>query len=226
MFFLRTATKLGTLNMFRDLTAARLSADARFQDTGLERSVALAKDIDWFKHTYGLDAPQVEEDGPGQTYARWAPDACGALSYVRAGPVCSRERWLVASDQGLCTVQAPARPCSQRPACVHLPLLQYLLRAFSGRPNDRQEGVQHVPGRCTAQLLPMGRRAIRPAGQGTLCSLCVLMLKPQCLSALHSAGADPLPLHSRSRTNSMTLQTHGPMNRRRIASTRPQNRLT
>ena len=53
-------------------TRRSVLVDARFQDTGLERSAALAKDIDWFDHTYGLKAPQVAEDGPGQTYARQA----------------------------------------------------------------------------------------------------------------------------------------------------------
>jgi len=43
---------------------------AKFQNTGLERSQPLAADVAWFKETYGLTAPQPEEDGPGQTYSR------------------------------------------------------------------------------------------------------------------------------------------------------------
>eukprot|EP00775_Hariotina_reticulata_P008943 gene8943-9120_t len=43
---------------------------AKFQDTGLERSPALAADIAWFREQYGLSAPELKEDGPGRTYAR------------------------------------------------------------------------------------------------------------------------------------------------------------
>ncbi len=43
------------------------SADAAFQNTGLERSKALAEDIAWFKQTYGLDPPALKEDGPGRS---------------------------------------------------------------------------------------------------------------------------------------------------------------
>ena len=71
------ATMLGSIGYSSRLARSKQSescnplfADARFQDTGLERSAALAKDIDWFKQTYGLEAPEAEEDGPGQTYAR------------------------------------------------------------------------------------------------------------------------------------------------------------
>lgn len=43
---------------------------AAFQNTGLERAQALAKDLEWFKATYGIDAPAVQEDGPGRSYAK------------------------------------------------------------------------------------------------------------------------------------------------------------
>jgi heme oxygenase len=42
----------------------------RFQDTGIERSAALAKDIQWFQDTYGLEPPPITEDGPGSEYSR------------------------------------------------------------------------------------------------------------------------------------------------------------
>jgi hypothetical protein len=42
-----------------------MPTDARFKSTGLERAQALAADLAWFKETYGLDAPALEEDGPG-----------------------------------------------------------------------------------------------------------------------------------------------------------------
>ncbi|KAK9828681.1 hypothetical protein WJX72_001504 [[Myrmecia] bisecta] len=43
---------------------------ARFQNTGLERAAALAKDIAWFQSEFGLSPPELQEDGPGRTYAR------------------------------------------------------------------------------------------------------------------------------------------------------------
>jgi len=42
---------------------------ARFTKTGLERSKALVEDIKWFEETYTLQAPPVQPDGPGATYA-------------------------------------------------------------------------------------------------------------------------------------------------------------
>lgn len=45
-------------------------ADRRFQDTGIERSAALGKDIQWFSDTYGLQPPAITEDGPGSEYSR------------------------------------------------------------------------------------------------------------------------------------------------------------
>jgi hypothetical protein len=41
------------------------------QATGLERSQVLVKDLAWFKETYGLDAPELKEDGPGMTYSKY-----------------------------------------------------------------------------------------------------------------------------------------------------------
>lgn len=45
-------------------------ADARFRDTGLERTKALTKDIEWFKEQYGLEPQPLREDGPGAEYSR------------------------------------------------------------------------------------------------------------------------------------------------------------
>ncbi len=47
-----------------------LPTDAQFQNTGLERSAALAADLQWFESTYGIKAPTPQEDGPGRTYVR------------------------------------------------------------------------------------------------------------------------------------------------------------
>ena len=49
----------------------RVAADARFQNTGLERSEPLQQDIKWMQEKYSLPAPQIKEDGPGQTYAKY-----------------------------------------------------------------------------------------------------------------------------------------------------------
>lgn len=43
---------------------------ARFQSTGLERSAALAQDIEWMASQYGMAVPEVQADGPGSTYAK------------------------------------------------------------------------------------------------------------------------------------------------------------
>lgn len=43
---------------------------AVLENTGLERSAALDKDIAWFKEAYGLQPPEVKEEGPGKTYSR------------------------------------------------------------------------------------------------------------------------------------------------------------
>mmetsp|Transcript_13341 Transcript_13341/g.32593 ORF Transcript_13341/g.32593 Transcript_13341/m.32593 type:complete len:273 (-) Transcript_13341:586-1404(-) len=42
---------------------------AAFRGTGLERSAALAKDLAWFKATYGIEPPKPATDGPGAQYA-------------------------------------------------------------------------------------------------------------------------------------------------------------
>eukprot|EP00746_Dinoflagellata_sp_MGD_P163309 gnl/MRDRNA2_/MRDRNA2_91274_c0_seq1.p1 gnl/MRDRNA2_/MRDRNA2_91274_c0~~gnl/MRDRNA2_/MRDRNA2_91274_c0_seq1.p1 ORF type:complete len:367 (-),score=64.37 gnl/MRDRNA2_/MRDRNA2_91274_c0_seq1:86-1186(-) len=42
---------------------------ANFQNTGLERSAALEKDIDTLTKEYGLQVPIPDADGPGRTYA-------------------------------------------------------------------------------------------------------------------------------------------------------------
>eukprot|EP00882_Tetradesmus_deserticola_P021255 GHRQ01023009.1.p1 GENE.GHRQ01023009.1~~GHRQ01023009.1.p1 ORF type:complete len:189 (+),score=66.29 GHRQ01023009.1:189-755(+) len=44
-------------------------ADAKFQNTGLERTAALREDIQWMQQAHNLPAPVVEEDGPGKLYA-------------------------------------------------------------------------------------------------------------------------------------------------------------
>jgi heme oxygenase len=43
-----------------------------FVDTGLERAEGLAKDIEWFCQTYGMEAPVA--DGPGAEYASFLRD--------------------------------------------------------------------------------------------------------------------------------------------------------
>ena len=45
-------------------------ADARFQNTGLERSAGLADDIAWMQQEYDLAPAQPSEDGPGKVYSR------------------------------------------------------------------------------------------------------------------------------------------------------------
>ena len=45
------------------------SADARFQNTGLERSGALAEDIAWMQQEYSLEPLEILEDGPGRAYS-------------------------------------------------------------------------------------------------------------------------------------------------------------
>merc|ERR1712046_3587 len=40
-----------------------------FQETGLERSAALAKDIEWMATTYGLEIPAPTETSPGVEYS-------------------------------------------------------------------------------------------------------------------------------------------------------------
>ena len=42
---------------------------AAFRDTGLERSEALEKDVQWFEEKYGLVPPAPSDDGPGARYA-------------------------------------------------------------------------------------------------------------------------------------------------------------
>ena len=46
------------------------AADARFQNTGLERSAALAEDIAWMQQEYALPAIGPADDGPGLGYSR------------------------------------------------------------------------------------------------------------------------------------------------------------
>lgn len=43
-----------------------LLADANFQNTGLERSAALASDLEYMQQQHKLPAPVIKEDGPGQ----------------------------------------------------------------------------------------------------------------------------------------------------------------
>jgi hypothetical protein len=44
--------------------------DAKFQDTGLERSAALAADLAYMQQQHKLPPPEIKEDGPGMTYAK------------------------------------------------------------------------------------------------------------------------------------------------------------
>lgn len=43
---------------------------AKFQDTGLERSAALASDLAYMQQQHKLPPPEIKEDGPGMTYAK------------------------------------------------------------------------------------------------------------------------------------------------------------
>ena len=47
-----------------------LGADARFQNTGLERSGPLDQDIQDLTQQYSLQKPDVSADGPGASYAK------------------------------------------------------------------------------------------------------------------------------------------------------------
>ena len=47
-----------------------LGADARFQNTGLERSGPLDQDIQDLTQQYSLQKPDVSVDGPGASYAK------------------------------------------------------------------------------------------------------------------------------------------------------------
>jgi hypothetical protein len=50
--------------------AAAARTDAKFQDTGLERSAALASDLAYMQQQHKLPPPEIKEDGPGMTYAK------------------------------------------------------------------------------------------------------------------------------------------------------------
>lgn len=43
---------------------------ARFRNTGLERSQALTKDLQWFKTQYGLEPKPLTDDSPGCVYSQ------------------------------------------------------------------------------------------------------------------------------------------------------------
>ena len=46
------------------------TADARFQNTGLERAERVATDIDDLAAEYSLQKPEPAADGPGNNYAK------------------------------------------------------------------------------------------------------------------------------------------------------------
>ena len=54
------------------------AADARFQNTGLERSAALSEDITWMQQEYGLSNVELSDDGPGRAYSRCHADLSSA----------------------------------------------------------------------------------------------------------------------------------------------------
>ena len=58
-----------------DVGCLGAGADARFQNTGLERSAGLSEDIAWMQQEYSLAPVQLSEDGPGRAYSR----CCGNL---------------------------------------------------------------------------------------------------------------------------------------------------
>jgi len=45
-----------------------------FQNTGLERSAALAADIAWFKEAYGMEPAELSAEGPGSEYVKLLKD--------------------------------------------------------------------------------------------------------------------------------------------------------
>ena len=47
-----------------------LPADARFQNTGLERAGPVSTDIDNLAAEYSLQKPEPATDGPGNNYAK------------------------------------------------------------------------------------------------------------------------------------------------------------
>ena len=56
-------------------------ADARFQNTGLERAGPVATDIDNLAAEYSLQKPEPAADGPGNNYAKYgtASSICVSL---------------------------------------------------------------------------------------------------------------------------------------------------
>eukprot|EP00873_Tetraselmis_striata_P042604 jgi/Tetstr1/462868/TSEL_007817.t1 len=67
-FLVESKVVYGTLESI--IAEAASPEFARFQDSGLERSEALARDIAWMADTYGMEVPQPKEDGPGMEYSR------------------------------------------------------------------------------------------------------------------------------------------------------------
>ena len=49
-----------------------LTADKKLSGSGLERTEALQRDIEYMQKHWGLKAHTPAQDGPGHTYARWA----------------------------------------------------------------------------------------------------------------------------------------------------------
>ncbi len=52
------------------VTIMTLPADARFQNTGLERAGPVSTDIDNLAAEYSLQKPEPATDGPGNNYAK------------------------------------------------------------------------------------------------------------------------------------------------------------
>lgn len=68
--FLPYGNSLGLLPLYPVCVTVYVSADANFQKTGLERSAALASDLEYMQQQHKLPPPVVKEDGPGMTYAK------------------------------------------------------------------------------------------------------------------------------------------------------------
>lgn len=128
-----------------------IAADARFQNTGLERSAALSEDITWMQQEYGLSPVELSEDGPGRAYSRCHsvfPESSSSSSIL--SPLTSyHTRMLQAHNLAMstrtCFVQFAEGASARQPTKVPVPLLQCLLRAHCWRQNDWHQGRLHDP---------------------------------------------------------------------------------
>ncbi len=127
-----------------------IAADARFQNTGLERSAALSEDITWMQQEYGLSPVELSEDGPGRAYSRCHsvfPELIQLKHTLTANlvshPHASSPQ--LAMSTRTCFVQFAEGASARQPTKVPVPLLQCLLRAHCWRQNDWHQGRLHDP---------------------------------------------------------------------------------